>query len=51
MLGSGKTHVAVTDSYRLLRFGKAKRILFLVDRRNLGKQARDAFRGYEPPDH
>ena len=50
-MGSGKTFVAVSETYRLLRYGKAKRILFLVDRRNLGKQARDAFRAYEPPDH
>ena len=36
--GSGKTFTAVTDSYRLIKFGKVKRILFLVDRNNLGRQ-------------
>jgi len=36
--GSGKTMTAVIASYRLIKFAKAKRILFLVDRNNLGKQ-------------
>ncbi len=36
--GSGKTFTAVNVVYRLLKFGGAKRILFLVDRGNLGKQ-------------
>jgi type I restriction enzyme R subunit len=35
--GSGKTFTAVNVAYRLLKFGGAKRILFLVDRGNLGK--------------
>lgn len=48
--GSGKTFMAVTECYRLLKFGEAKRILFLVDRGNLGKQAEDEFANYEPPD-
>src|SRR5262245_60772748 len=37
--GSGKTFTAVNVAYRLLKFGGANRILFLVDRDNLGKQA------------
>jgi type I restriction enzyme R subunit len=37
--GSGKTYTACSFSYRLIKFAKAKRILFLVDRNNLGKQA------------
>ena len=37
-------------AYRLLKFGGAKRILFLVDRDNLGKQAEDEFANFEPPD-
>ncbi|MCE2984122.1 MAG: DEAD/DEAH box helicase family protein, partial [Burkholderiales bacterium] len=35
---------------RLLKFGGAKRILFLVDTRNLGKQAHQEFMAYTPPD-
>lgn len=41
--GSGKTFTAATLSYRLIRYGGAKRILFLVDRSNLGKQAKLEF--------
>jgi type I restriction enzyme, R subunit len=48
--GSGKTFTAITEAYRLLRFGGAKRILFLVDTRNLGKQAHQEFMAYTPPD-
>jgi type I restriction enzyme R subunit len=48
--GSGKTFTAVNVAYRLLKFGGAKRILFLVDRGNLGKQAEDEFNNFEPPD-
>ncbi|MBM4263545.1 MAG: DEAD/DEAH box helicase [Deltaproteobacteria bacterium] len=48
--GSGKTFTAVSSAYRLLKFGGAKRILFLVDRGNLGKQTEDEFANYTPPD-
>ncbi|MEQ1896663.1 MAG: DEAD/DEAH box helicase family protein [Vicinamibacterales bacterium] len=48
--GSGKTFTAVNAAYRLLKFGGAKRILFLVDRGNLGKQTEDEFNNFEPPD-
>jgi type I restriction enzyme, R subunit len=48
--GSGKTFTAVNVAYRLLKFAGAKRILFLVDRGNLGKQAEDEFNNFEPPD-
>jgi type I restriction enzyme R subunit len=48
--GSGKTFTSVTVAYRLLRYANAKRILFLVDRSNLGKQAEDEFGDFEPPD-
>lgn len=48
--GAGKTFTAVTETYRLLKHAKAKRILFLVDRNNLGRQALAEFRNYEPPD-
>ena len=48
--GAGKTFTAITSVYRLLKFGAAKRILFLVDTRNLGKQAHQEFMAYTPPD-
>lgn len=48
--GAGKTFTAITSAYRLLKFGGAKRILFLVDTRNLGKQAHQEFMAYTAPD-
>ena len=44
--GSGKTYTAITSAYRLLKHAGAKRILFLVDTRNLGEQAEQEFMGY-----
>jgi type I restriction enzyme, R subunit len=41
--GSGKTFTAANICYRLIRYADAKRILFLVDRSNLGKQTRAEF--------
>ena len=49
-MGAGKTYVAVSEAYRLIRYGGADRVLFLVDRINLGEQARDEFRSYVTPD-
>ena len=48
--GSGKTFTAANAAYRLLKFGGAKRVLFLVDRGNLGKQTEDEFANFTPPD-
>ena len=48
--GSGKTFTAITFIYRLLKYAKAKRILFLVDTKNLGEQAEGEFRDYTPKD-
>lgn len=48
--GAGKTFTAISSVYRLLKFANAKRILFLVDTRNLGKQAHQEFMAYTPPD-
>ncbi len=48
--GAGKTFTAITAVYRLLKFAQAKRVLFLVDTRNLGKQAHQEFMAYTPPD-
>lgn len=48
--GSGKTYTAVSSIYRLIKHAGAKRILFLVDRNNLGRQTRKEFQQYETPD-
>ena len=48
--GAGKTFTACAFTYRLIKFAKARRILFLVDRANLGEQARDEFHRYRTPD-
>jgi type I restriction enzyme, R subunit len=48
--GSGKTLLAITSLYRLIKFGGAKRVLFLVDRTNLGEQAEKEFQNYRTPD-
>ena len=48
--GSGKTYTAITAVYRLLKHADAKRILFLVDTRNLGEQAQQEFMAYVPSD-
>jgi type I restriction enzyme, R subunit len=48
--GSGKTFTACSESYRLAKFAKASRILFLVDRANLGRQAQREFEQFESPD-
>jgi type I restriction enzyme, R subunit len=48
--GSGKTIMAVTSAYRLIKFGGARRVLFLVDRANLGEQAEKEFQGFRTPD-
>ena len=48
--GSGKTFTAITFIYRLLKFAKARRVLFLVDTKNLGEQAEQEFMAYVPND-
>ncbi|MGC9375606.1 MAG: DEAD/DEAH box helicase family protein [Bacteroidales bacterium] len=48
--GSGKTFTAITSVYRLLKYAHAKRILFLVDTKNLGEQAEQEFQAYKPND-
>lgn len=47
--GTGKTYTAVSSCYRLIKFGGAKRILFLVDRNNLGKQTFTEFDQFQSP--
>ena len=48
--GAGKTFTAITEVYRLLKHAKAKRVLFLVDTKNLGEQAEQEFMAYTPSD-
>ena len=48
--GSGKTYAAVNFVYRLIKFANARRVLFLVDRRNLGIQAQTEFKQFVTPD-
>lgn len=49
-MGAGKTYVAVSEAYRLIKYAGVERVAFLVDRINLGQQARDEFRAYVTPD-
>ena len=37
--GSGNTIAAIAAIYRLIKYGSARRVLLLVDRSNLAKQA------------
>ena len=47
--GSGKTLLAIVQAYRLLKFGGARRVLFLVDRGNLADQTYKEFSQYTSP--
>jgi type I restriction enzyme R subunit len=49
--GSGKTFTAITSVYRLLKPPvRMRRVLFLVDTKNLGEQAEQEFQSYTPND-
>lgn len=48
--GAGKTFTAITAAYRLLKYAKVNRILFLVDTKSLGEQAEREFLAYMPND-
>ncbi|MDK9699578.1 MAG: DEAD/DEAH box helicase family protein [bacterium] len=48
--GSGKSFCAVNFVYRLIKYAGAKRVLFLVDRNTLGRQARTEFQQFQTPD-
>jgi len=48
--GAGKTYTAITSIYRLLKHARGKRILFLVDTKNLGEQAEQEMMSYVPID-
>jgi type I restriction enzyme, R subunit len=47
--GSGKTFTAISFIYRLIKFAGARRVLFLVDRGNLGRQTKKEFDAYVSP--
>ena len=49
--GSGKTFTAVASIYRLIKHADARRVLFLVDRGNLGRQTLKEFQSYRTPDN
>jgi type I restriction enzyme, R subunit len=48
--GAGKTFTAITSVYRLLKHARVRRVLFLVDTRNLGEQAEQEFLAFTPND-
>ena len=48
--GSGKTFTACNLVYRLIKYAGANRVLFLVDRNNLGRQTLREFQGFTTPD-
>lgn len=48
--GAGKTFTACAFTYRLIKHAGAKRVLFLVDRSNLGRQAKGEFDQFVTPD-
>ena len=48
--GAGKTFTAATFVYRLLKHVDARRILFVVDTKNLGEQAEQEFMAFQPND-
>lgn len=48
--GAGKTYTAITNTYRLLRHARARRVLFLVDTKKLGEQAETEYKNYTPYD-
>ena len=47
--GSGKTFMACNQVYRLIKHAGARRVLFLVDRSNLGRQTLCEFQGFTVP--
>jgi type I restriction enzyme R subunit len=47
--GSGKTFTAVNACYRVIKFAGARRVLFLVDRSNLGRQTYREFQQFVSP--
>lgn len=48
--GSGKTFIAIRSTYRLIKHADGRRMLYLVDRADLGWQALKEFQQYVTPD-
>jgi type I restriction enzyme, R subunit len=48
--GGGKTFTACNAAFRLIKHGGARRILFLVDRTTLGRQAKKEFEQFTTPE-
>jgi type I restriction enzyme R subunit len=48
--GAGKTYTACAFIYRLIKYAGARRVLFLVDRANLGRQAIGEFQQFVTPE-
>ena len=48
--GSGKTFTACNFVYRLVKFAGSRRVLFLLDRNNLGRQTLKEFQQFRTPD-
>lgn len=48
-MGSGKTFTSISFVYRLIKFAGARRVLFLVDRNNLGEQTENEFQLFTSP--
>jgi type I restriction enzyme R subunit len=49
VMGAGKTFTACNIAYRLIKFAQARRVLFLVDRNNLGRQTLNEFQQFASP--
>ena len=49
--GAGKTYTACAFTYRLIKYAGARRVLFLVDRANLARQAKGEFDQFVTPDN
>jgi type I restriction enzyme R subunit len=48
--GGGKTFTACEFIYRLIKYASARRVLFLVDRSNLGSQSLKEFQNFRTPE-
>jgi type I restriction enzyme R subunit len=48
--GGGKTFTACNFIYRLIKYAGARRVLFLVDRSNLGRQTLKEFQNFRTPE-
>jgi len=48
--GGGKTFTACNSCYRLVKYAGARRVLFLVDRKTLGRQAKREFEQFTTPE-